>query len=34
VSAFYLDMNDASSTSRVLATTSPLRRFNDSLVTP
>jgi hypothetical protein len=29
VSAFYLDMSDASSTSRVLATASPLRRFNE-----
>src|SRR4029077_13537963 len=31
VSAFYLDMSDASSTSRVLATASPLRRVNDSI---
>src|SRR6266550_776467 len=31
---FYPDTNDVSSTSKVLATASPLRRFNDSLVTP
>jgi len=31
---FYPDTNDVSSTSRVLPTASPLRHFNDSLVTP